>query len=104
MNQPYLYTVSENDADSNQPYLYRVSEDDANMNQQYLCRVSENDADINQPYLYKVDGAEGPLDANVLHAGDNFLVGHQHLPDGRHVGFFDGPVQPLHKSAKRRFT
>ena len=34
----------------------------------------------------------------MLHNGDNFLVGDQNLPDGRHVGFLDGAIHPLDKA------
>lgn len=40
---------------------------------------------------------KGPFDADVFHAGDNLLVGHQDLPDGRLVGLLDDSVHPFNE-------
>ena len=34
----------------------------------------------------------------MFHDGDDLLIGHQDLPDRRHVGLCDGAIHPQYKS------
>ena len=45
------------------------------------------------------DGTQRPLNADVLHTGDNLLVGDKDLPDTGLIALLDGAVHPLHEAA-----